>query len=148
MCAGLPAFHLDEDRGLQVPGHDVDLAAPGLEVARQDEIPEAFEVLESRVFAQDPAGPDAEGCKEPTLVSRVKRCWITACERKEFDSVELFSGPPDKRTEEAPVRTVEGEKEFVSYVCPGSLSKAQLYRNVEAALRSASFPVLYKPSRR
>jgi len=40
-------------------------------------------------LAQDPAEPDAEGCKDTPVLTRLPGCRIIRCESKEFDAMDL-----------------------------------------------------------
>lgn len=93
-------------------------------------------------LAQDPAEPDAEGCKDTPILTRLPGCRIARCESKEFDAVDLQVGAI-KEGGEAPMRTLEGATDMVTYVCPARLSSLQIVRNAENALKSAGFTVVF-----
>lgn len=86
--------------------------------------------------AQD-APVDAEGCSDSKLLNRLSGCVITECDRKSFDSAEVFVGKEDQR------QTIEGQKEVVSYDCGEKVSMLQMARNAEAALRKAGYTVVF-----
>jgi outer membrane protein OmpA-like peptidoglycan-associated protein len=87
------------------------------------------------VLAQE---EDAEGCKDPQLLTRMKGCWIYECNKKDFDRAELRVGrDADNR------QGVEGEVERIDYDCPESVSELSIVRNAENALKSAGFKTVY-----
>lgn len=93
-------------------------------------------------LAQDPAEPDAEGCKDTPVLTRLPGCRILRCESKEFDAMDLQVGPI-KESGDAPMRTLEGATDTVTYVCPARLSSLQIVRNAENALKTAGFTVVF-----
>ena len=88
-------------------------------------------------WAQGPAKPDAKGCEESKVVSRMPGCVILRCEKKDYNSVEM----PRKTSERG--HMVEGEYEMTLYRCPANKSPVELGRNTEGALKNAGFNVLY-----
>ena len=87
------------------------------------------------LFAQE---SDAEGCKDPALLSRMKGCWIYECEKKDFDRAELRVGRDHDRRQ-----AVEGEVERIDYDCPENVSFLSVVRNAENALKAAGFTTVY-----
>ncbi|HEY0158125.1 MAG TPA: OmpA family protein [Thermoanaerobaculia bacterium] len=87
-------------------------------------------------WAQDEP-QDVEGCTDSQLLTRLRGCVITECDRKEFDSAELFVGGEDRR------EPVEGRKEIVGYDCGENVSMLQIARNAEAALKKAGYTVVF-----
>lgn len=85
--------------------------------------------------------PDAEGCRDSKILSRMPKCRIDNCEIKDFDeadirvSVDLENGP---KTEH-----VEGSKEYAEYVCDASVSYLNIVRAAEAALKKAGFTIVF-----
>lgn len=82
--------------------------------------------------------PDAEGCKDHPMLSRLKNFYIGSCESN-FDAVE-FNVADDK------VETVEGQKISIDYaVQEGATlpSVLQIKRNYENAIKSLGGSVLY-----
>jgi OOP family OmpA-OmpF porin len=86
---------------------------------------------------------DAQGCKDPTLLSRVPGCWIEECEQKDFDSVPLYREKenPDQ-FEVTKQKPVEGKTAVVGYTCAANVSPLQIARNAEGALRSAGYTLV------
>jgi outer membrane protein OmpA-like peptidoglycan-associated protein len=93
-------------------------------------------------LAQDPAEPDAEGCKDTPVLTRLPGCKILRCESKEFDAMDLQIGAI-RESGDAPMRTLEGVTDMVTYVCPARLSSLQIVRNAEGALKTAGFTVVF-----
>ena len=46
--------------------------------------------------AQEPGDPDAEGCKDLPVLSRMPDCTITECGAKEFDEAQVAVGALDE----------------------------------------------------
>ena len=93
-------------------------------------------------LAQDLTEPDAEGCKDTPVLTRLPGCKIMRCESKEFDAMDLQIGAI-KESGDAPMRTFEGATDIVTYVCPARLSSLQIVRNAENALKTAGFTVVF-----
>jgi OmpA-OmpF porin, OOP family len=93
--------------------------------------------------AQEPGDPDAEGCKDLPILSRMPGCTITECGAKEYDAAELQSGPLDDATGELPKKSLEGQIETVTYICPTKLSLLQIHRNAETALKAAGYETVF-----
>jgi outer membrane protein OmpA-like peptidoglycan-associated protein len=91
----------------------------------------------SALWAQAPARPDAKGCTESKVVTRMPGCFILRCDHKDFSTAEM------PRTKSERGHQVEGEFEFTSYRCPSNKSPVELGRNTEAALKDAGFNILY-----
>ena len=81
---------------------------------------------------------DAEGCKDSTVLSRMKSCRIDSCDRKDFDSADIRTG-----SEEQQVKAVEGEVESIIYACADNVSFLQMARNAENALKAAGFTTVF-----
>jgi OmpA-OmpF porin, OOP family len=92
--------------------------------------------------AQD-AKPDARGCTDSTLLSRIPGCWIEQCAQKEFDSVALYSEKdnPDQ-FEVTKQKPVEGNTTVLEYNCVASVSALQIERNAESALQTAGYALV------
>lgn len=88
-------------------------------------------------FSQGAPEPDAEGCKDSALMTRMPGCRIEECSGKEFDSAELQVGSGEL------TKSLEGQTEIITYVCPLKLSTLQIVRNAENALRKAGFTIVY-----
>lgn len=94
-------------------------------------------------FAQSPDDPDAEGCKDSKLLTRLSGCKIIECELKDFDEATIQTKPGSSAENPAVMTTLEGMVEQVRYVCPSRLSLLQIQRNAEAALKAAGFAPVY-----
>lgn len=94
------------------------------------------------VWAQDPADPDEEGCKDSALLSRMPGCQLYDCSTKEFDAVEIIAGPYNAQSGETAMKNVEGAIDFRHYVCPAKLSQLQIARNMVAAFKKAGFTIV------
>ena len=86
--------------------------------------------------------PDEEGCKDSKLITRMKGCRITSCSAKEFDAFEMVTGAYSEAKGDYPKQTLEGAIEQVSYLCAPSLSRLQIQRNAENALKAAGFTIV------
>src|SRR5436305_1793373 len=89
------------------------------------------------LYAEGPGDPDAEGCKDSTLLSRIPGCTILRCDSKEFDSADVPVSAIDPTSGERQQKTLEGEIESIEYICPTRVSRLQVARNTENALRAA-----------
>src|SRR5215831_18658706 len=94
-------------------------------------------VLSSFVFvatalAQTPApAPDAKGCQDSKVLSRMTGCRLVRCRTAQYDMFEMpIRKPLGKPIEK---KTVEGEFEHLEYVCGKDLSPLQIQRNAENA---------------
>jgi OOP family OmpA-OmpF porin len=87
-------------------------------------------------LAQDP-NVDEEGCKESTLVSRMKGCGIMSCEKKDFDAFDAVFN------KEGETKNLEGAVEQLVFLCPTNVSQLQIQRNVEAALKKAGYTIVF-----
>lgn len=81
--------------------------------------------------------PDAKGCKENSVVTRMPGCSITSCETRDFASADM------PRTQNERGHLVEGQLERTVYSCPRDKSPLELGRNTETALKNAGFKILY-----
>jgi outer membrane protein OmpA-like peptidoglycan-associated protein len=87
-------------------------------------------------FAQ-PQRPDARGCQDPSILSRMTGCTILRCEQKDYNIFKMPIGKPNK------FQDVEGAFEKVGYVCPAGVSGLQTFRNAENALKGKGYQVVY-----
>jgi OmpA-OmpF porin, OOP family len=94
-------------------------------------------VFSGSLWAQAPAQPDAKGCVENKVVSRMPGCYIMRCDSKDYNAAEM----PRKVSERG--HMVEGEFEATVYRCPSGKSPLELGRNTENALKNAGFNILY-----
>lgn len=93
--------------------------------------------------AQDPATePDAEGCTDSRLITRLKGCRIESCDRKAFDAYDIVVGKYDVDKADYPKRPLEGAIEKLDYICAATLSGLQIARNMENALKTAGFTIV------
>jgi OmpA-OmpF porin, OOP family len=80
--------------------------------------------------------PDAKGCSDSPLLSRVSGCYIYSCDRNDWDAVKIPVGVEGK------VQTIEGEKLRIYYECAAeSYSRLKVVRNAETALRQAGYTI-------
>lgn len=77
-------------------------------------------------FAQEPGEPDAEGCKDSKLLTRMRGCVITACSAKEFDAVSMQVKAIGPDSAGPPTKSLEGQIEILEYACPAKLSPLNL----------------------
>src|SRR5579859_584792 len=94
-------------------------------------------ICPAALWAQSPARPDAKGCTESKVVTRMPACYILRCDHKDFNAAEM----PRNRAERN--HQVEGEFDFTAYRCPANKSPLELGRNTEAALKNAGFNIHY-----
>ena len=99
----------------------------------------ALLLMAPAVFAQD---PDAEGCKDSPLMSRLSGSRIDSCDNKEFDQATLNMPPNAERTPQE--KTVEGEVHTWVYNGRQGLSELQILRNIETALKRSGFVIDYE----
>ena len=88
------------------------------------------------VLAQ-PQRPDAKGCQDPAVLSRMPTCAIARCVVKDYEISKMPVGKPNKFEE------VEGQYEKVEYTCPRETSGIQTFRNAENALKAKGYQVVY-----
>ena len=94
-------------------------------------------VCSCSVWAQAPTPPDAKGCVESKVVTRMPGCFILRCDSKDYSVAEI------PRTASERGHQVEGEFEHTVYHCPSGKSPLELGRNTETALKNAGFNILY-----
>lgn len=87
-------------------------------------------------FAQAPR-PDAKGCQDPAILSRLTGCTILRCDKREYNIHKMPVGKPNKFQE------VEGAYEQVHYGCPAGTSGIQTFRNAENALKAKNYQIVY-----
>jgi OmpA-OmpF porin, OOP family len=90
------------------------------------------------LFAQD----DADGCKDSTLVTRMPGSSIHSCDNKEYDQFDITVDSKD----DAPKKHVEGELHSWDYGTREGVSEIQVFRNLETALRTGGFHIVYENS--
>lgn len=89
-------------------------------------------------FAQE---EDAEGCKDSPVLSRMPKCRITECEKKDYDEADLITAPNPEGDFKR--QHLEGDKNTITYVCESSVSQLNIARNAEAALKRAGFSIVF-----
>ena len=99
--------------------------------------------LLGKAAAQEPGDPDTEGCKDLPILSRMPGCTITECGVKDYDAAEVTVGALNDATAEHPMKSLEGQVETVTYICPEKLSLLQIGRNAETALKAAGYEVVF-----
>lgn len=102
----------------------------------------SFILVATPAWAQDPADPDQEGCKDSALLTRMAGCQLYECSTKEFDAAEIIAGKYDPQSGETPMKALEGAIDFRHYVCPAKLSQLQIARNMQAAFKKAGFTLV------
>lgn len=90
-------------------------------------------------FAQD---EDSEGCKDSALVTRMPGSVIHSCDNKEYDQFDITVSSDDSQ----PKKHVEGELHSWDYGTREGVSDIQVYRNLETALRTGGFHIVYESS--
>jgi OOP family OmpA-OmpF porin len=97
-------------------------------------------LFSSAALAQD---PDAEGCSDSPLITRMPGSTIYTCENKEFDQ---FTFVVASKNGEDVEKQLEGEYHNWSYIARETVSELQIFRNIEAALKKATFIIDYSSS--
>src|SRR6476660_6736711 len=85
------------------------------------------------------AQEDAEGCKDSTILSRMPKCVIASCDKKDFDAADMRLGP--NSDDPYYKQKVEAATEILHYRCDESISFLNIKRNAEAALKRAGFTI-------
>ena len=92
------------------------------------------------LYAQE-LEPDAEGCSDSKILSRMPKCRIDSCEVKDFDEADLrISADLDGEFKK---EHVEGAKTYHEYACDASISYVNITRAAEAALKKAGFTIVF-----
>lgn len=100
-------------------------------------------LLVAPAYAQTPDEPDAEGCKDSKLLTRMSGCKIIECEVKEFDEAAIQTKAGSSSEDPSVMTKLEGMVEELRYICPAKLSLLQIQRNAETALKAAGFAPVY-----
>jgi outer membrane protein OmpA-like peptidoglycan-associated protein len=88
------------------------------------------------------AQEDAEGCKDSPLVTRMPGSVLTNCDNKEYEQFDItVTGKED-----APRKHVEGEYHAMNYNTREGVSEIQVFRNLETALRTGGFHIVFENS--
>src|SRR6266550_700492 len=82
--------------------------------------------------------PDAEGCKDSAMITRMPGSKINSCDSKEFDQASLPI--------EGDTKVVEGEVHTWDYATREGVTEIQVFRNIEGALKRAGFTIDYELS--
>lgn len=101
-------------------------------------------VLALVVFAIPAAAqlePDAEGCQDSPVLSRMPKCRIAECEKKDYDEADVITAPNPEGDFKR--QHVEGAKSMNTYWCEESVSLLNIARNAEAALKRAGFSIVF-----
>ncbi len=93
-------------------------------------------IASAMAFAQAPR-PDARGCQDPAVLSRMPSCSILRCTKNEYNVHKMPIGKPNK------FQDVEGEYEKLDYLCPSGISALQIFRNAENAVRAKGYQVVF-----
>ena len=88
--------------------------------------------------------PDAEGCKDSAVITRMAGSKINSCETKEFDQVKFPLGQDAQGNDKEKV--AEGEVRTWDYYTREGVSEIQVFRNIETALKRAGFTIDYESS--
>jgi OOP family OmpA-OmpF porin len=88
--------------------------------------------------------PDAEGCKDSPLITRMPGSRLNSCDNKEYEQAS-FPLKPDADGN-AQEKKVEGEYHYWDYNTRAGMSEIQIFRNMEAALKKAGFTFDYENS--
>lgn len=89
------------------------------------------------VAAAQPPRPDAKGCQDPPILSRLTGCFIASCQTREYNIHKMPIGKPNK------FQDVEGAYQTLRYICPAGTSGIQTFRNAENALRAKGYQIVY-----
>ncbi len=87
-------------------------------------------------FAQKPP-QDRKGCVDSKVLTRMPGCVIYSCKNSDYDVAEF-------RVKDKPAVKVEGVHEEIQYNCPAQISRIQLVRNAEQALKAAGFTIRFQ----
>ena len=87
-------------------------------------------------LAQAPP-PDAKGCKDSAILSRLPGCFIRSCLVNDYNVHSMPIGKPNK------AQNVEGAYEKIGFRCPAGTSGIQTYRNAENALKAKGYQIVF-----
>ena len=88
--------------------------------------------------------PDAEGCKDSPLITRMPASIINNCDNKEFDQAQLPTG--HSANGDLVYKTLEGEYHHWTYNTGPGVGVVQVFRNIESALKRAGMTIDYEES--
>jgi OmpA-OmpF porin, OOP family len=92
--------------------------------------------------AQSGLDPDARGCSDSRVFSRLQFCRIDNCEKKDSDHREIPVREDDKG--EAVISPVDGDSRSLMYECREGTTPAEIVGQAAAALKAAGFDVPYQ----
>jgi OmpA-OmpF porin, OOP family len=90
-----------------------------------------------------PAQEDAEGCKDSPLITRMAGSSIHSCDKKEFDQFDITVGTKDDQDQ---TKHVEGPLQSWDYGTREGVSEIQVFRNMETALGTGGFQIVFERS--
>jgi outer membrane protein OmpA-like peptidoglycan-associated protein len=96
-----------------------------------------FLLAVSFAHAQAPV-PDAKGCQDSKVLSRIPGCRIMNCKVSDYDIADIRVSKEYREN-----KKVEGAYEFINFRCPAGTSGIQVARNSEAALKAAGYKILF-----
>ncbi|HWR52320.1 MAG TPA: OmpA family protein [Bryobacteraceae bacterium] len=94
----------------------------------------------SLALCQNPA-PDAKGCQDSKVLTRLPGCRIMRCRTAQYDLFEMPVAKPAGKPIEK--KALEGEFEQIAYECGAGTSPLEIARNAENAFRQAGFNIPY-----
>ncbi len=83
-----------------------------------------------------PTPPDAKGCQDSKVLSRIPGCRIMSCRVSDYNAADMRIGRPADQK-----KSIEGAYELIRFGCPANLSAIQIGRNAEAALKAAGYKI-------
>ena len=81
---------------------------------------------------------DAKGCLDSKVLTRMPGCFIYSCRSSDFDAAEFPIASNGAK------RKVEGLSERLQYHCPPQMSRIQIIRNAQQALKNGGFLIPYQ----
>ena len=88
--------------------------------------------------------PDAEGCKDSPLITRMPASIINNCDNKGFDQAQMPTG--HSANGDLVYKTLEGEYHHWTYNTGEGVGVVQVFRNIETALKRAGMTIDYEES--
>jgi outer membrane protein OmpA-like peptidoglycan-associated protein len=86
---------------------------------------------------------DAEGCKDSPLISRMAGSSLQRCDKKEYDQFDITVASKDGDDQ---TKHVEGPLDSWAYKTRDGVSEIQVYRNMENAMRTGGFQIVFERS--
>ncbi|MGZ7033046.1 MAG: OmpA family protein [Thermoanaerobaculia bacterium] len=87
--------------------------------------------------------PDAEGCKDSPMITRMPGSKINSCDDKEFEQARF---PAKEDAQGNSEKVVEGEYHTWDYATREGVTEIQVFRNIETALKRAGFTIDFEMS--